>query len=316
MISQGFISNGYGISAVLKITEVARSTYYDQHRIKEPIPEKRGRTRSKYTYTIGGQKVSNDRVLEDIKEVLSLEFVDYGYLKVTHWLRQHKGYIINPKKVYRLMKEEGLLNKYRPKKRKPRNWVKELVPDPDGVFKYLELDIKYIYVSGRRKNALILSVIDVKSRWVLGQIMKWSITHEDVIALFDQIFEVYPLPKLFYIRNDNGSQFEAGQVQKYFESKRVTQEFCRPATPEQNAHIESYHSIIEKVVCQRYEFDDLVQCQQTMNRFVKFYNIERIHSGIGYISPKKYLRNNDIEFNIYQIEKPLNCSILHTNVLV
>ena len=62
-------------------------------------------------------------------------------------------------------------------------------------------------------------------------------------------------------------------VQEYFEMRGVTQEFCKPATPEQNAHIESYHSMIEKVVCQEYEFVDIKECRDTMNRFIQFYNL-------------------------------------------
>lgn len=316
LISQEYIGQGISVSAVLKVTRIARSSYYNSLRIKVPIPEKRGRKGSQYTYKINGERVSNDEVIGHIKEVLSQEFVDYGYLKVTHWLRQEYGYIINPKKVYRLMKDQGLLNKHKPQKRSARNWVKELVPTPDGVFKHLEIDIKYMYVSGKRKNALILTVIDVKSRWVLGQIMKWSINHQDVKSLFDKIFEVYSMPETFYIRNDNGKQFEATAVQLYFSDRGASQEFCKPATPEQNAHIESYHSIVEKVVCQRYEFDDMEDGQKTMNRFVKFYNEQRIHSGIGYISPKKYLAKNDIYLNYDDIKIALDCSQEHINILV
>lgn len=316
MISQEFIGQGIGVSAVLKVTGVPKSSYYDSVRIIIPIPERRGRKGSIYTYKVNGEKVSNDVVIANIHEILSQEFVDYGYLKVTHWLRQEKGYIINPKKVYRLMKEQGLLNKLKPKKRSARNWVTELVPTPDGVFKHLEIDIKYMYVSGRQKNALILSVIDIESRWVLGHLMKWSIGHKDVESLFDKIFSVYHMPESFYIRNDNGKQFEASAIQQYFSEKCVTQEFCKPATPEQNAHIESYHSIIEKVVCQRYEFEEISECQQTMNRFVKFYNEERIHSGIGYISPKKYLNNHEIYLEYHDIENALDSSIEHLNILV
>ena len=64
----------------------------------------------------------------------------------------------------------------------------------------------------------------------------------------------------------------AQAVQKYSEKKQVTQEFTKPATPEQYAHIESYHSIIERVICNRYEFENLSDAGQIFNRFIKFYN--------------------------------------------
>ena len=71
---------------------------------------------------------------------------------------------------------------------------------------------------------------------------------------------------LIHIRNDNGgtgatTRFVAHTIQKYFADKKkpiVIQEFTKPATPEQNAHIESYHSITERVICQKFQFDDLI----------------------------------------------------------
>jgi putative transposase len=146
-------------------------------------------------------------------------------------------------------------------------------PATKEAFDYLEFDIKYIYVAGMNRNAMLLTVIDVKTRWVLGHYFGWSIKKKEVLNLFDQIFEQYPLPKSIYVRNDNGSQFIAEEVQRYFGDKEgVTQEFCKPATPEQNAHIESYHSILERTVCQKYEFKTLRETANTLNRFIKFYN--------------------------------------------
>jgi len=244
MIASNFIKEGYPKKLVLEVLGIARSSYYYR-----PVSNKgkKGRPKSTNTLTRDGTLVSNKQVIKDIEEILTGEFVDYGYLKVTHWLRQEKGYIVNPKKIYRLMNEQGLLNKFVRTKRSKRNWVKQLLPDTKEAFDYMEFDIKYLYVAGQNRNALLLTVIDVQTRWVLGQVMSWDIKNPCVIRLFDQIFAVYPLPKHFYVRNDNGSQFEAQKVQEYFEENGVTQEFCKPATPEQNAHIESYHSILERV---------------------------------------------------------------------
>ena len=90
-----------------------------------------------------------------------------------------------------------------------------------------------------------MTILDVYSRWQLGQYIANSIKSEDVINLFEQVFDTYPLPQQFIVRNDNGSQFEATIVQEYLRKKGVIQEFTKPATPEQNAHFESYHSIME-----------------------------------------------------------------------
>ena len=307
MIAADFIKEGYPIKTVLNVVGIPRSSYY-----YKPVPSngRRGIAKTTHTTTQKGGLVTNNQVVEDIKVVLGKEFVDYGYLKVTHYLRQEKNYIINPKKVYRLMREHGLLNKVTWQKKNQRNWVKELLPPAENAFDYLEFDIKYFYVAGLNRNALLLSVIDVRTRWLVGHLMRWDIKHQHVIDLFDQIFETYPLPKSFYVRNDNGSQFIAQKVQEYFENKSgVTQEFCKPATPEQNAHIESYHSIQERVICQRNEFESMEEIQETLNRFVQFYNFERVHSGVGYTSPFKHLLSLDIDMNKFDLTCALDCSV-------
>ena len=307
MIASDFINEGHPIKTVLSVLGVPRSTYYYKAVERAKV---KGISKSTHTVTKYGEVVSNEQVKEDIKYILSQEFVDYGYRKVTYWLRQEKDYVINPKKVYRLMNEQGLLNKCKARKKGQRNWVKDLLPDTKQAFDYLEFDIKYFYIAGLNRNALCLSVIDVKTRWVVGHLMSMDIKHQDVIDLFAQIFEVYPLPKSFYVRSDNGAQFIAQKVQEYFEHKTgATQEFCKPATPEQNAHIESYHSIQEKVICQRNEFESLEELQQTLNRFIQFYNFERIHSGVGYTSPYKYLLGLGSDMKNFELNDALDCRV-------
>ena len=291
MVAQQFIDDGYPVSRVLKILRLPRSSYYYQ----PCSTQGKGRGYSTHTLTDDGEYVSNEVVLEHIREILSGEFVDYGYVKLTHGLRGQYGYRINKKKVYRLMKQAGLLYKRPLRPKGKRNWVSDLVPQPQGHFSYLEFDIKYIWIAGERRNALAVSVIDVFSRWVLGQLVSYSIRKEDVVELFDRIFAMYPMPGRIFVRNDNGSQMESHLVQQYFAGKEVTQEFTRPATPEQNAHIESYHSIIERVICARYEFEDLTEAVDTFERWLDFYNYERIHSGINYLSPYKYLLSMGID---------------------
>jgi len=287
------------IVQVLKVLGLPKSSFY-----YKPILDSnksKGRTLSKYTLKRSGEKVSNNQVVDDVKKLLGEEFVDYGYLKVTYYLRQELNYIINPKKVYNLMKINNLLNQSPIHSSKiRREWVKELVPRPELDFSYLEFDIKYFYIHKKRRNALVLTVIDVKSRWILGQFTAWKISEKHVKKLFEEIFNQYELPEKIYVRNDNGSQFIAHTIQKYFADKKqpsVIQEFTKPATPEQNAHIESYHSITERVICQKYQFDDLEEFKKTLERFKYFYNFRRIHSGVGYKSPYKYLLEKRIDMD-------------------
>lgn len=69
--------------------------------------------------------------------------------------------------------------------------------------------------------------------------------------------------------------------------------FSHVATPQDNGHIESYraahrHHFVKRAVCNVYEFLNLGEASEIVRRFGHFYNGERLHSGIGYLSPNKY----------------------------
>ncbi|WP_229236342.1 integrase core domain-containing protein [Emticicia sp. TH156] len=88
-------------------------------------------------------------------------------------------------------------------------------------------------------------------------------------------------------------------------TKGVVQEFTLPATPQQNAHIESYHSILKSAVCQRIEFENLENAKDFMNRFREFYNFKRIHVGLGFKSPYKYLLHRNVDMKNYTLKENL-----------
>lgn len=289
MIAEQFISQGFCITKVLKLCEVPKSSFYAKPKGSDKH-SKKGVSKSIFTIKVDGGNVGNTVVVEDIKLLLSIEFVDYGYIKVTYYLQDEKGYKINHKKVYRLMKEAFLLNVPVPKQKNKKTWVKELVPKPTEPFVYWEFDIKFIYIHHLGRYAPMLSVIDVYSRYLIGWMMQWSIKKEDVVGFFDAILKDYKMPKEVFVRCDNGSQFESNLLRDYLKSKEITQEFTKPATPEQNAHIESYHSIIANAVCRKFEFESLEHSLEVFARWEVFYNEQRIHSGIGYTSPMKYLK--------------------------
>jgi putative transposase len=64
-----------------------------------------------------------------------------------------------------------------------------------------------------------------------------------------------------------------------------------PATPREDAHIESFSVILEKEVMRSFEFNSFTHAEQTISRFINFYNNERLHSGVGYCAPRQaYLK--------------------------
>lgn len=128
------INLGITKSLVLRICEISRSSFYYKPKFEAL---KVGRFLSTTTTKTTGGYDNNELVVEHIKTLLAEPFVDYGYLKVTFFLRDEKNYIINPKKVYRLMKANDLLCTEKGSREFPkRQWVKELVPKPIREFTY------------------------------------------------------------------------------------------------------------------------------------------------------------------------------------
>ena len=87
-----YIDQGHKVGLCLKATKIHPSTYYYRS-----SGGRKGKLPNEYTLHQNGGAVRNEVVVEQIRELLRHEFVDYGYIKVTHWLRKRKGYLINKK---------------------------------------------------------------------------------------------------------------------------------------------------------------------------------------------------------------------------
>jgi putative transposase len=284
MIAKDFIQQGYPLYKVLALCGLSKSAYYYL-----PFRGKRGRKASTCTKSKEGILYSNEYVLERIKWLLNQEFVDYGYDKVTDWLRDSEDLVINQKKVYRLMKEARLLSNRIRRDKRGKRIAQDLLPNPAVPFECLQTDIKYIYIHGQHRNALLITVLDIYSRGVLGYRLEWSITKHQVIDLMKEVLHHYQMPEKVSLRTDNGSQFEAGLFREYMKEMAVDHEFTHVATPQENCYIESFHSIVESAVCVKCEFENLAEAKATFNRFMNFYNQERLHGSLDNLSPNQFL---------------------------
>lgn len=254
-----------------------RSSFYYQ-----PHPGPRGIKPSTTTLCMG-EVVSNEEVVEKIKSILSGPYTAYGYHQTTDELREW-GYKINDKKVYRLMNENHLLlgKKIRTKGR--REFVKFRRVQAKRPLEHLCLDIKYIWVQGEGRWYYQLSIMDIYSRFILIWILQPSIRQNDVVDLMRKLHLMYNL-KSVTIRNDNGSQFIAHKVRAYLKQLEAKQEFTHVATPEENSYIESFHSIMQRELIDRHQFDSYYDAKQHMEKYMWWYNYLRRHERIGNITP-------------------------------
>jgi putative transposase len=225
-------------------------------------------------------------VIDAVKKILELEFIDCGYRLMSAYLKRD-GYQINHKKLYRIMKEEGLLKLEKRINRSGsgRKFVKFRKVITARPFECLEMDIKMVWIPKAGKNAYLLSIIDVHTRKILKDYFSFSIKQNKVIAFLSEVFLEYQYPESVVIRSDNGSQFIAKSVREYLGLIGVQQEFTPVATPEENAHIEAYHGILKKEVFNRVDYRTFGEIEIILKRYVEFYNNIRLHGLLGRITP-------------------------------
>jgi len=260
---------------------MVHSSYY-----RTPSLGKKGKKPSEFTFHKHQGVVDQNAVIKHIKEILSHEFIDCGYRLMTSYL-QRDGYLINHKKLYRIMKEEGLLKLENRINRSGsgRKFVKFRKVNTSRPFECLEMDIKMVWIPSVGKNAYLLSIIDVHSRRILKDYFSFSIKQDKVITFLSEVFLDYQYPENVVIRSDNGSQFIAKSVREYLGLIGVQQEFTHVATPEENAHIEAYHGILKKEVFTRVDYRTFGEIEQILKRYVIFYNNTRLHGLLGRITP-------------------------------
>lgn len=271
-------------STLLSWVNLSGSVYY--YKNKEG---KRGVKPSTHTFKLDGSMVENQVVIEEIKDILSQEFCCYGYENVTGELRK-LDYYINEKKVYRLMDEQNLLLGKVIRTSGKRKFVQHRKISATYPMEYLCLDIKYIYVHADKRNYYLLTILDVFSRKTVDQIFQKSIRQMDVINAFRRIGQEYGI-KGVTIRNDNGSQFIANSVKQYLRAAEANQEFTHIATPEENSYIEAFHSIVQREVVDRYEFDSFYHAKHTLAAHRSWYDNRRNHRIIGMIPREKWEQN-------------------------
>lgn len=258
---------GLTVDKALSVAMMPHSTYYQviKSELERPAAEKAGRPASTHTMYWTGRdwdKHPNDQVIAQIRILFDNPLVDYGYLKVTDGLG-NQGYFINHKKVYRLMKEARLLRGDRiGRPLQPQARIQNRMVVPGAPFEYFEMDIKQAYLSGCGRNAYILTIIDVYTRLAMGYYIGFQLSQYAVIGLWTKVLEtglvVIGLPdgRRIVVRTDNGSQFIAHSVASFMKQREIDHEFTHVASPEENGHIEAFHSILENAI-DGYDFDSL-----------------------------------------------------------
>lgn len=282
-------SQGLCLHAALPIAGLSKHQYYYR-----PLPGKPGRKPSCVTLCSAADQeiyLENTAVVDRIKLLHSNADLKYGYQGTTQALRE-EGLMINPKKVYRLMKENNLLQ---PKKKSTaKTYVKYRKVHPTRPLEVLEMDLKMVWVERERKHAFILNIIDTFSRKWLYQTVAFSITQHQVKQAWEHLIEHHLQPNDLLkknlhieIRNDNDKRFSAKMIQDFFKENHLNQVFTHPYTPQENGHVESFHAILGNHL-KRFTFWNIAELEQDLMLFQETYNNQRLHGSIAHLSPNDF----------------------------
>lgn len=286
-----YVGNGLGVSVATSIAGIKRSTYYYQ-----PNCRPKGKRPSTHTLNYFSGLVTNESVVNEIIELISPDFHDYGYQTITPLLKK-LGYLINHKKVRRLMRDNQLLHPSRPKASAVEKvFIRHTIPPLERPFATIEADIKYVYIHGSQRNAFLVSFLCTFSRcnplWALEYTMRSSqvqcllktlVNHHAVKENTD------PQTMIIKIRTDNGPQFIAKKLADVLNTLNIAHEFIQPGTPQQNGHIESFHSTITRLVCNRHIFNDIYHAREIFTDFFYAYNNTRVMKTLLYNPPMTFL---------------------------
>ena len=229
-------------------------------------------------------KGRNDAALRARLKALAEQYPRYGYPTLHDMLRA-EGRVINPKRTYRLYREEGL--QVRTKRRKKLVRPRVPMPAPDAINERWSVDfVSDQLANGRRFR--VFNVVDDFSRECVLQIVDFSISGLRLTREFDQLAEVRALPRTLVC--DNGPELTCKAM--YFWSKRagVKLHFIQPGKPTQNAFVESFNVKFREYCLDLNWFASLDDARSTIQAWKHHYNHVRPHRSIGKIPPALFAK--------------------------
>lgn len=226
-------------------------------------------------------------LVEDILKLVG-EFPRYGYRIICGKLRQ-LGWTINPKRVYRIWKQEGLKvpMKKRKKRRLGNSHNSALRASAEHANHVWSWDFVFDRTaSGKQLKWLV--IIDEFTRENLCLEVGYGFKSEDVIDRLVAISSERGLPR--FIRSDNGPEFIAEALRKWLGKLDVGTLYIEPGSPWQNAFVESFNSRLRDEFLSLEVFDNREAAQRLTRHWRTNYNDHRPHSSLGYMTPTEFAR--------------------------
>ena len=245
-----------------KVLNITRQTYYKYRNTID---------RDYYDY------LEIKRVFEEGKEL-------YGSRRIKKGLLNETGWIINLKKVRRIMKKYGLRVRYHKvfkknmnKKRIEENVKPNLLKrnfNAEAPNQKWSTDITYIIHNGKRMY--LSSIMDLYSRNIIAYKISKNMDNKLVIDTLNEAIikqkDVYGL----IIHSDQGFQYTSDEYKAICEANGIRISMSPKGSPVDNSPIESFHSNLKRETLRSYNITSLKEYVDLVKEWILFYNTKRI----------------------------------------
>jgi transposase InsO family protein len=198
--------------------------------------------------------------------------------------------------VAKLLKNQGL-QAIQPQSFKPRTtdsrhtlgYSPNLLLDaplPERLNQIWVADITYIPLVNTRFAYLALTM-DLFSRRVLGWELAESMGQSLILASLQQAIRARQPRRGLIHHSDRGGQYAGGAYRAVLRRAAMRQSMSRAGNCYDNAFMESCFGTI-KTELEMTEYDNVIQARADIASYLAYYNTERRHSALDYLSPHHF----------------------------
>ncbi|VRI30398.1 transposase-like protein, ISSpn1 ISSpn3 [Streptococcus pneumoniae] len=271
-------SGGFQLDLLLETARLARSTYYYQLK------------------GLGGLDKDKDLKAE-IQAIFTEHKENYGYRRVTLELR-NRGFVVNHKKVQRLMKVLGLTARIR-RKRKYSSYQGEIGKKAENLIQgqfeasrpmeKCYTDVTEFAIPASSQKLYLSPVLDGFNSEIIAYNLSTSPNLEQGKAMLNQAFTEKHYENTI-LHSDQGWQYQHDSYHRFLESKGIQASMSRKGNSPDNGMMESFFGILKSEMFYGYEktFQSLNQLEQAIVDYIDYYNNKRIKIKLKGLSPVQY----------------------------